>query len=96
MGTTTAREARAEVARAAHPNDDRVVGLDNVRQNVAMLRTPDGHGRLELTKFHNPTAVTAEPKNAPVKEGDSMFKIKISLRRGLAVRIVRAVGDPDC
>ncbi len=45
---------------------DRVVGLDDVRQNVAMLRTPDGHGRLELTKFHNPTAVTAEPKNAPV------------------------------
>jgi catechol 2,3-dioxygenase-like lactoylglutathione lyase family enzyme len=45
---------------------DRVVGLDDVRQDVAMLRTPDGHGRLELTKFHNPTAVTAEPKNAPV------------------------------
>ena len=45
---------------------DRVVGLDDVRQHVAMLRTPDGHGRLELTKFHNPTVVTAEPKNAPV------------------------------
>ena len=45
---------------------DRVVGLDDVRQHVAMLRTPDGHGRLELTKFHNPTAVTAELKNAPV------------------------------
>ena len=45
---------------------DRIVGLDDVRQHVAMLRTPDGHGRLELTKFHNPTAVSAEPKNAPV------------------------------
>src|SRR3981081_2718827 len=45
---------------------NRVVGLDDVRQNVAMLRTPDGHGRLELTKFHNPTALSAEPKNAPV------------------------------
>jgi catechol 2,3-dioxygenase-like lactoylglutathione lyase family enzyme len=45
---------------------DRVVGLDDVRQNVTMMRTPDGHGRLELTKFHNPTAVSAEPKNAPV------------------------------
>ena len=45
---------------------DRVVGLDDVRQNVAMMRTPDGHGRLELTKFHNPTAIRAEPKNAPV------------------------------
>src|ERR1700724_1584229 len=45
---------------------NRVVGLDDARQNVAMLRTPDGHGRLELTKFHNPTALSAEPKNAPV------------------------------
>jgi predicted enzyme related to lactoylglutathione lyase len=29
-----------------------------------MMRTPDGHGRLELTKFHTPTAVSAEPENA--------------------------------
>jgi catechol 2,3-dioxygenase-like lactoylglutathione lyase family enzyme len=40
---------------------DRVVGLDDVRVDVAMVRTPDGHGRLELTKFHTPTAVSAEP-----------------------------------
>jgi catechol 2,3-dioxygenase-like lactoylglutathione lyase family enzyme len=44
---------------------DRVVGLDNVRVDIAMLRTPDGHSRLELTKFHSPTAVGAEPNNAP-------------------------------
>ncbi len=44
---------------------DRVNALDGVRVNIAMMRTPDGHGRLELTKFHNPTAVSAEPKNAP-------------------------------
>jgi len=43
---------------------DRVVGLDDVRVDIAMVRTPDGHGRLELTKFHTPTATTAEP-NAP-------------------------------
>jgi predicted enzyme related to lactoylglutathione lyase len=30
-----------------------------------MLRTPDGHGRVELTKFHSPAAVSAEPKDAP-------------------------------
>ena len=30
------------------------------------MRTPDGHGRLELTKFHAPAAVRVEPKNAPV------------------------------
>jgi catechol 2,3-dioxygenase-like lactoylglutathione lyase family enzyme len=44
---------------------DRVVGLDGVRADVAMLRTPDGHGRLELTKFHSPPAASAEPENAP-------------------------------
>jgi hypothetical protein len=44
---------------------DRVVGLDDVRVDIAMMRTPDGHGRLELTKFHTPTAVSTEPENAP-------------------------------
>jgi catechol 2,3-dioxygenase-like lactoylglutathione lyase family enzyme len=43
---------------------DRVNALDGVRVDIAMMRTPDGHGRLELTKFHSPTAVTAEPENA--------------------------------
>jgi catechol 2,3-dioxygenase-like lactoylglutathione lyase family enzyme len=43
---------------------DRVNGLDGVRVDIAMMRTPDGHGRLELTKFHTPAAVAAEPKNA--------------------------------
>jgi catechol 2,3-dioxygenase-like lactoylglutathione lyase family enzyme len=40
---------------------DRVNGLDNVRADLAMVRTPDGHGRLELTKFHTPAAIGAEP-----------------------------------
>ncbi len=44
---------------------DRINGLDGVRVDIAMMRTPDGHGRLELTKFHTPTAVSAEPENAP-------------------------------
>ena len=43
---------------------DRVVALDDVRVDIAFVRTPDGHGQLELTKFHNPAATTAEP-NAP-------------------------------
>jgi catechol 2,3-dioxygenase-like lactoylglutathione lyase family enzyme len=43
---------------------DRVAGLDNVRVEIAMMRTPDGHGRLELTKFHSPAAVSVEPHNA--------------------------------
>jgi catechol 2,3-dioxygenase-like lactoylglutathione lyase family enzyme len=44
---------------------DRVSALDGVRVDIAMMRTPDGHGRLELTKFHTPTAFSAEPENAP-------------------------------
>jgi len=45
---------------------DRVVGLDGVRSDIAMMRTPDGHGRFELDKFHTPTAVRSEPEDAPV------------------------------
>ena len=45
---------------------DRIVGLDGVRSDIAMMRTPDGHGRIELDKFHTPTAVRVEPEDAPV------------------------------
>jgi catechol 2,3-dioxygenase-like lactoylglutathione lyase family enzyme len=45
---------------------DRIVGLDGVRSDIAMMRTPDGHGRLELDKFHTPTAVRSDPEDAPV------------------------------
>jgi hypothetical protein len=38
---------------------DSVTGLHGVRVDIAMMRTPDGHGRLELTKFHTP-AVSAD------------------------------------
>ncbi|MFI2664712.1 VOC family protein [Micromonospora carbonacea] len=44
---------------------DQVVGLDDVRVDIAMMRTPDGHGRIELTKFDAPAAVDAGPPNAP-------------------------------
>ena len=40
---------------------DRVSGLDDVRVDIAMMRTPDGHGKLELTKFHTPAAIRIEP-----------------------------------
>jgi catechol 2,3-dioxygenase-like lactoylglutathione lyase family enzyme len=44
---------------------DRTVGLDGVRSDIAMMRTPDGHSRLELAKYHTPAAVSAEPENPP-------------------------------
>ena len=44
---------------------DRVVGLNGVRCDLAMMRTPGGPGRVELAKFHTPPAVKTEPENAP-------------------------------
>ncbi|MCC0579794.1 MULTISPECIES: VOC family protein [Streptomyces] len=44
---------------------DRMTGLDGVRSSIAMLRTPDGHGKLELTKFLAPAAVAAAPQDPP-------------------------------
>ena len=44
---------------------DRVNGLEGVRVDIMMMRTPDGHGRLELTKFRNPELVASEPAIAP-------------------------------
>ena len=43
----------------------RVVGLEDIRADIVMMRTPDGHGGVELTRFHTPPAVRAEPQNAP-------------------------------
>jgi catechol 2,3-dioxygenase-like lactoylglutathione lyase family enzyme len=43
---------------------DRVVGLEGVRAQIAMLQTPDGHGRLELTKFHTPS-IDGDRQRAP-------------------------------
>ena len=42
-----------------------VIGLDDVRADIAMMRTPDGHGRVELSRFHTPPAVRAGPENPP-------------------------------
>jgi len=47
------------------PWADRTVGLDSLRSEIAMMRTPDGHSKLELTKYHTPAAVVAEPANPP-------------------------------
>jgi catechol 2,3-dioxygenase-like lactoylglutathione lyase family enzyme len=44
---------------------DRTVGLDGVRSDIAMLRTPDGHSKLELTRYHHPPASQPEPANPP-------------------------------
>jgi catechol 2,3-dioxygenase-like lactoylglutathione lyase family enzyme len=48
------------------PEVDRLIGLQNVRATLVTMRTPDGHGRIELDKFHTPDAVRTGPENAPV------------------------------
>jgi len=40
---------------------DRVVGLEDVRSDIVMMRTPDGHGRIELSRFQKPKAISNEP-----------------------------------
>ena len=47
LGMELEGEARVEV-----PSVDRLNWLDGVRADIRMMRTPDGSGRLELTKFH--------------------------------------------
>ena len=44
---------------------DSTIGLEGVRCDLAMMRTPDGPGRIELARFHTPPAVRVEPKDAP-------------------------------
>jgi catechol 2,3-dioxygenase-like lactoylglutathione lyase family enzyme len=47
------------------PWADQTVGLDGVRCDIVMMRTPDGHSRLELAQYLNPVAVPAVPRNPP-------------------------------
>src|SRR5690349_17059638 len=44
---------------------DRVNGIENVQVDIVMMRTPDGHGLLELTKFRNPDVIESAPAIAP-------------------------------
>ena len=44
---------------------DRVNAIEDVEVDIVMMRTPDGHGKLELTKFRNPKLIEIEPAIAP-------------------------------
>ena len=60
LGMTLEGEAPVE-----GPSVDRLCGLEGVQADIAMMRTPDGPGRVELTKYRNPALVAAEPAIAP-------------------------------
>src|SRR5687768_6143715 len=48
------------------PSVDSLIGLKDVRATLALMRTPDGHGRIELDKFYTPNAIRIGPVDAPV------------------------------
>src|SRR3982751_403662 len=60
LGMTREGEAPIE-----GPWVDRINGIAGIQVDIVMMRTPDGHGRLELTKFRNPPLVALEPAIAP-------------------------------
>jgi len=60
LGMTVEGEAAVE-----GPWVDRINGLESVQVDIVMMRTPDGHGRLELTKFRSPKIAKIEPAIAP-------------------------------
>jgi catechol 2,3-dioxygenase-like lactoylglutathione lyase family enzyme len=60
LGMTLHGEAAIE-----GPWVDRINAIENVQVDIVMMRTPDGQGRLELTKFRNPKLVEIEPAIAP-------------------------------
>lgn len=47
------------------PSVGQTIGLDDVLADITMMRTADGHGRVELSRFHRPAAVRVEPHCAP-------------------------------
>lgn len=52
-------------AKIEGPWADKVVGIKGLRSEIAMMKTPDGHSQLELTKYHHPQALSTEPKVLP-------------------------------
>ena len=53
-------------AQVEGPSVDSLIGLEDVRATLAFMRTPDGHGVIELDKFHTPDAIRLGPVDAPV------------------------------
>lgn len=76
---------------------DRIVALDEVKAELAMLRTPDGHGEIELVKFHSPPTPGGDrdaPANAPgLRHLAFLVEDVDTLVARLRARGVELVGD---
>src|SRR4051794_13404831 len=96
LGMTPEGEARVE-----GPWVDRVNGIEGVRVDIVMMQTPDGHGKLELTKFHNPKLVEIEPAIAPPNAlglRSVMFTVEsvdstVSRLRGMGAELIGEVAQ---
>jgi catechol 2,3-dioxygenase-like lactoylglutathione lyase family enzyme len=77
---------------------DRVVGLEGVRAEIAMVETPDGHGRLELTKFHIPPGRGGDrraPANTPGIRDVAFAVDAIDVVASLRARGAELVGEVE-
>jgi catechol 2,3-dioxygenase-like lactoylglutathione lyase family enzyme len=76
---------------------DRIVGLEGVRTDLAMLQTPDGNGRLELVKFHSPSHEGDNrhaPANAPgIRHVTFLVEDIDAVVAGLRARGAELVGE---
>jgi catechol 2,3-dioxygenase-like lactoylglutathione lyase family enzyme len=81
---------------------DRIVGLEGVRAESAMLETPDGHGRLELVKFHAPSASGSGQVRTrallrfgclPLGAAPSCSQISVESEGGLAAGVLEQFQD---
>lgn len=79
---------------------DRIVGLEGVRADIAMMQTPDGNGRLELTKFHSPSSQVANryaPANTPGIRHVAFAVDDIdAVVGGLRARGAELIGELEC
>jgi catechol 2,3-dioxygenase-like lactoylglutathione lyase family enzyme len=73
---------------------DRLVGLHGIRSDIAMMRTPDGHGRLELTRYQQPAAVGPDPGSEPANtRGMSRVMFNVDDLDGVVERLEALGGE---
>ncbi|MEO8274305.1 MAG: VOC family protein [Chloroflexota bacterium] len=78
----------------AGPWLDRTIGLDGARCDTAMLRSPDGYGRLELSRFHPPPVVSTQPASAPVNTYEDAYLLGyVRGPEGIIVRLAQQLGE---
>jgi catechol 2,3-dioxygenase-like lactoylglutathione lyase family enzyme len=69
---------------------DRTIALEGAKCDIAMLRPPNGHGGVELSRFHRPPVVNPEPAAAPVNTlGYLRVMFEVEDVRGVVARLER-------